>query len=535
MIELGVHLDADLLAEIPAEVLRRGGVELGQALRVHSGGVAPRAADLGVQDHVAGPVHVIAPEDSVPLLLLLGIVRQGRLLGGVAEVGVGMLLLAAGQDPLRLLGLDRAGLLRLGEALRRMDVADRHEPPAGQPAVLIIAFGNVQVLGILLLVTGEHLLHLITALAVYMDSRSGGHTGVPAGGSLLAQGCGDRLIHDVHNGLRLPLLLAAGQGLLPAGVHMLVAGDGIALRQEADQLPLLHGLGGGIALLPMDVCGIIGNTADQLTGDGLGRDLIAGVGVPVPLAGGDLLLAADQGLRIAGVAVVVDDGLRRGDHGVRAGDSPLRRALLAADQDRLLRIAALVMDMEGEPGGERANHDSPVQEALIPVGVQHEIRVLLPRRGNLIDALHRALGLRRRLGGHLRRPRALLRQGGVAALVVDVLLLSAGDRPRPGKRRQDQGVDRAEHDHSAHPADDLPPGLSFPQIGKIFCRPAQVILFHTRFSFPKPLPAQILQTLHHSIVVSRDVLSPVKIRRTRKTATPGRPAAPRCRRWPHSQ
>ena len=96
-----------------------------------------------------------------------------------------------------------------------------------------------------------------------------------------------------------------------------------------------------------------------------------------------------------------DDGLRRGDHGVRAGDTPLRRALLAADQDRLLRIAALVMDMEGEPGGERANHDSPVQEALIPVGVQHEIRVLLPRRGNLIDALHRALGLRRRLGGLL--------------------------------------------------------------------------------------------------------------------------------------
>ncbi len=32
-----------------------------------------------------------------------------------------------------------------------------------------------------------------------------------------------------------------------------------------------------------------------------------------------------------------DDGLRRGDHGVRAGDTPLRRALLATDQDRLRR------------------------------------------------------------------------------------------------------------------------------------------------------------------------------------------------------
>ena len=158
----------------------------------------------------------------------------------------------------------------------------------------------------------------------------------------------------------------------------------------------------------------------------------------------------------------------RGDRIVRDTDF----LLLSADQNALLNVALLLVDVGRDLRQGADQH--PVLIAGPVMDMDDKARMLLRHQAG-VDALQAAHLPRQRhrgVNGHRLRRRK-------AARVMPVLLLAADRGSRHGDRRQDQSVDRAEHDHNAQEADDLSPCRPPAQICKIFCRPSQMTAFHT--------------------------------------------------------
>ena len=458
-----VHLDGGQVQK-PGQIGRRRVVQGGQQLLVHSIAVLPNALYAGFQHRVAGIHHRVAPEDGVPILLLLA--GAGGL-GLVAGLVVRVLGLAAGGRLLRVLRLAGGGEVHLGEAALVVDVAAQHLAAADEPAQLVIARGVVLV-GHRRARAGQLADGLVAGVGMHMGRGHELGKHLRQGCIAIRQICGAVEVL-IAGGIRLALRQGADQlALVARGRVGMGVGRGLLLA--ADQLPLRR----GVAALTVDVP-LLRTDAGQRAGN----EAVAPVGVGVA---GRLLLAADQPVLIAGLPVLVgrhggarlhrDFAGNIGLYRVSAGDG----LLLAADQLPHLGVAAVLVDVLRHLRERTDQHTVPVAE--FAVDVEHVGGAAI---GHVrVNALH---------GAHLLYHRHLSRQthrsGGVAGCVVGVLLLPADSGYCHGDRRQNQCVNCAEHDSGPQTADNPFPQPALAQVGEILGRPRQIILFHTGFSFPK--------------------------------------------------